>query len=469
MEKLRVSSYVISVKLDNEDDKYILLHGYTGAVDIIDNRMKEYFFSGKNLTEGLSTYSKEVVVRLKERGYLTTKSKEEEFVFVKKTAEVLHKRNKQLNKSFTLLVTYDCNFRCPYCFEREIIKESNNNHQRSISKPMVDNFFSKILEIESNEKLHHKYIDLFGGEPLLKENRSIIEYCVEKGKTLGYAFTATTNGYDLNYFEDYLEEGCIESVQITIDGSQVVHDTRRVHFDHTNSFDQIINNVKTALNKGIYVKVRVNIDENNINELVKLDKEFEILGLYSYPKFLAYAAFISGELNFIPNDIECENLKEKKSMTKVTQKDFLDIFKQNSLRIKHNTQLQANLHRAICEGKALKLSPVHCTAQGNSYVFDPFGNIYSCLEVVGNKEKAIGSYIKDVKWYAEKDKWFNRNVGNIVKCSKCKYALLCGGGCFTKTFSNSKNSLVESYCDSFSLVIQNVVNEAYAQYKKSTV
>ena len=34
MEKpLRMSSYTIPVKLENEDGKYMLIHGYTGAID----------------------------------------------------------------------------------------------------------------------------------------------------------------------------------------------------------------------------------------------------------------------------------------------------------------------------------------------------------------------------------------------------------------------------------------------------
>lgn len=36
MEKLRLSYYTIPVKLEIEDDKYLLTHGYTGAIDILD-------------------------------------------------------------------------------------------------------------------------------------------------------------------------------------------------------------------------------------------------------------------------------------------------------------------------------------------------------------------------------------------------------------------------------------------------
>lgn len=35
METLRASSYIIPVKLESEEGKYMLIHGYTGAMDIV--------------------------------------------------------------------------------------------------------------------------------------------------------------------------------------------------------------------------------------------------------------------------------------------------------------------------------------------------------------------------------------------------------------------------------------------------
>lgn len=35
IELYRKSSYIISVKLEHTDDKYMLIHGYTGAMDIV--------------------------------------------------------------------------------------------------------------------------------------------------------------------------------------------------------------------------------------------------------------------------------------------------------------------------------------------------------------------------------------------------------------------------------------------------
>ena len=36
MENIHLSYYTIPVKLEDEENKYLLVHGYTGAIDIVD-------------------------------------------------------------------------------------------------------------------------------------------------------------------------------------------------------------------------------------------------------------------------------------------------------------------------------------------------------------------------------------------------------------------------------------------------
>ena len=38
---LRTSSYMIPVKLEKEEGKYMLIHGYTGAIDIVTENLLE--------------------------------------------------------------------------------------------------------------------------------------------------------------------------------------------------------------------------------------------------------------------------------------------------------------------------------------------------------------------------------------------------------------------------------------------
>lgn len=118
METLRTSSYIIPVKLESEEGKYMLIHGYTGAVDIVTEDLLEEI---KNINS-VSNLSSDTLQILKERGYITTKSQSEEYTYVARIAKALHRKCEVLSTVFTWVVTYNCNFRCPYCFESRKIK-----------------------------------------------------------------------------------------------------------------------------------------------------------------------------------------------------------------------------------------------------------------------------------------------------------------------------------------------------------
>ena len=173
---LRLSDYTIPIALEAEPGKTLLVHGYTGAIDVVDSELWQTlkdFPNGNNL-------SSEEIELLGKRGYLTSKTTEEERAYVAKFAEKLHESRLKLQKNFGFVVTYDCNFRCPYCFENAISKHGTAWSKQSMTPELVDRAFEAMLEIEPRKELHKKSILLYGGEPLLRENHDIVKYIVEK-------------------------------------------------------------------------------------------------------------------------------------------------------------------------------------------------------------------------------------------------------------------------------------------------
>ena len=175
MGTLRTSSYMIPVKLESEKGKYMLIHGYTGAMDIVSESIVLYLKN--NEIKKISSLTLQV---LQKRGYITNKTKEEEIEYVERVAQALHKRDEILHKSFTWVVTYNCNFRCPYCFEKREYKDSS--HRIVLTKSQVDQLFNAMTEIEPRKQLQAPVITLYGGEPLLKENKEIVTYIVQEGR-----------------------------------------------------------------------------------------------------------------------------------------------------------------------------------------------------------------------------------------------------------------------------------------------
>lgn len=66
--------------------------------------------------------------------------------------------------------------------------------------------YDALMLIEPNRQLHNDVITLFGGEPLLRANKGLVGELINKGCEQGYKFTATTNGYDLDQYAEFLGE-----------------------------------------------------------------------------------------------------------------------------------------------------------------------------------------------------------------------------------------------------------------------
>ena len=436
----RTSSYMIDVRLE-DSSQFLLIHGYTGAMDIVNESLVSFLKKQKApFSKDRLPCSEETVALLEKRNYITNRSEDEEYKYVERLAIALHKQAKMSYANFTFVVSYGCNFRCPYCFE------TNKNRNIVFTSEMVDKAFQAIEEIQPEKRLRSNLITLYGGEPLLKENRQIVSYILARGKDLGVRFKAITNGYDLDSYEELLSLDMISNLQITVDGLRDRHNEKRIHQDGSPTFDRILKNIGIALNKGISVVVRVNTDRSNLNDVPLLDNMLKTM----YPKY-------ENNLQVHSAVLHDYNLGNKKSDF-FSQLEFMK--EQERFNYRYGCEdcgLLKNVYKAISEKKPLKFKSIYCGAQANSYVLDPLGKIFACWEVVGKKEFEIGDYSTSViQWNKDVlSRWRDHNVLTIDSCRHCKYALLCGGGCADKNFLNL------NYCTQLPVILKYVIKMAF--------
>jgi uncharacterized protein len=458
-ENLRKSSYTISVKLETEEDKYMLLHGYTGAMDIANEDVVGYLDNVNNQDSENTEVPESTFNALKARGYLTTKTEEEEVEYVRKFADLLHRKDKILHKNFLFLVAYDCNFRCPYCYEKNVLRNSRQWSKNAFTKEMVDKAYQTIASIGKDKRLYSQWITLYGGEPLLGENREIVEYIVKKGIDSGYSFMAITNGYDLDKFTHLLGPDKIHTLQITIDGTKEHHDKRRVHFQTGQSFDKIVTNIGLAIEKEVNVKIRVNTDADNFNDIELIEQIFDKSGYSKYSKLTIQSALVFNHQQNQENNIHF-----------MSQTEFDKRHK--SIDYKYQcgvANLAQTIYKTIKDRKLINFSSIYCSAQAGMYIFDPFGEIYSCWEDVGNRDMVIGNYVNDtIQWTNMLDVWHNQNVTTSDKCIVCKYAFFCKGGCIGRgTIQNGKFGA--GFCNSFPLTFEYAINLAYQKLYENKI
>ena len=128
-------------------------------------------------------------------------------------------------------------------------------------------------------------------------------------------------------------------------------------------------------------------------------------------------------------------------------------------------KIYQDLCRAIIQKKLLRMDSIGCASQSGSYMFDPKGDIYSCLEIVGQTQYVLGNYAQKegLLWYEQERKnWQGNNVATSPKCSKCKFAFLCRGGCIVRKMKLKKHNSLQ--CENFHAMFKDAANRAYQAY-----
>lgn len=471
---MKTSNYVIYIRVPETDD-YYLVHGYSGAIDKVSPSLVQYLLdrvdpshtwhikdieivreslSGLELTEP----SDEAVGMLRSRGYLTEMSSAEERLYVERLAGFLHRKKLESTPpGFMFVPSYECNLRCPYCFETDTRVQLGKLKvlQNVMTPEMVDAAY-KCMEIIDNQRFRDhperipqcRSITLYGGEPLALENLPVVEYICEKGAERGYHFSAITNGVDLHDFLHLLGPGKINFLQITLDGPKAIHNRKRIGPRHKGgTFDRIVKNIKLALETGVNISCRYHVDFNNVSCTKELADELKRERLHEHPNFKLYTypihMYHKGQESpqhpmMAIHDMHRELSKiseaavaERQARAAAeyieedpTQAELLLEVPDDGIRAKLQSYLKGKLMGLLNSG----IEP--CSATTGLYIFDPFWKIYTCWDSVGMLGHQTGTYSADGPVLNSlNDEWLNRSPATIEDCKNCKYALLHFGGC----------------------------------------
>lgn len=325
-----------------------------------------------------------------------------------------------------------------------------------MNREMVDAAFQVMDQLAEGAKIPIS-LTLYGGEPLLPHNREIVEHIVTLATAREYTIGAITNGTCLEVFLDLLDPKKISSIQVTLDGPPEAHDRRRFLQGGQGTFDQIACNLDTVLEMGLPVNLRINVDQGNIAALSPLDELIANRGWLNYPHFRAYSAPTD---DWLPAG-NCENFTAAQLMQYGRQalgdgpveRMFEQAFQD---RVK-------GLVTALQTRKPPVLGVFFCGANAGQYVFDPFGDLYSCWEDVGQGEwYTLGRYHPIFELKPEPpDKRWGRSLLDIPQCIQCRYVFLCRGGCKARAH-RAHGNYQSPDCADFPALFQIVARLAYA-------
>jgi len=317
---------------------------------------------------------------------------------------------------------------------------------------------------EDGHEGRNRSIGFFGGEPLLAANRSIIEYIIRKAQEIGTAsFWTVSNATELDAYEDLLSKEQIGNVQITLDGPAGEHDQRRIYPDGSGSFAKIERNITMALNKGVGISVRMNVDRNNVNQLPQLAEAIHANGWEQYPNFSAYTSPIRA----MNKNVTSATTLSTPALS-VAQVALAKEFPQVSIFARPDISIKQDARQIFHRGSQ-HMPTLHesfCSAHSGMYIFDAFADIYVCWDKTGDSSTRFGHIDENggVDLDAQQIQlWRGRTVASNPVCRKCRYALHCGGGCAVLAYRQSGKYHM-NHCDGFAASFKSRVAEAYAEH-----
>ena len=300
------------------------------------------------------------------------------------------------NIHLTIATTMNCNFACPYCFE------AGHQHGENMNDQVID-AINKYLAAKRNKPIS---ITWFGGEPLLNWHAidKISSFLVDN--EMQFNANIVTNGslLSLSYIKK-LDNYKIKSIQITLDGTKEIHNSKRFYKSRKGTYDTIIDNIHKVLDNSLCeVVLRVNLDKTNIENFKSLKNEI----------YNEYGLYIKNyRLRLWPNYIRNRTSFEGCSNC-LTPVEFYDFEAGES---------------NYCPKFPMLIGP--CPLRSlSSMCIGPDGNIYKCMEHIGNHKNCVGNILNaQFDLYKQADYALNALPFENEMCRDCKILPICGGGC----------------------------------------
>ncbi len=408
---MHYSKYNIFSKI-RDSENYFIINLLSGNADILsgdDVKKLEAINRGESISDSIFS------VELTEKGYLIDES-EERKLYLKRYLDFIDSRDKDEIQIF-FVTNYSCNFACTYCYQDQYI-----NPNIELNSEIIDAFFNYVNKEFAGRK---KYITIFGGEPLLGSSRQkdLIRQIIIRSVESDLDVSFVTNGYYLTEYSEIFKKGRIREVQVTLDGTESVHNYRRFLKGGEGTFSRIVKGIDSCLENGVDINLRMVVDKENIDNLPDL-AQFAIDKGWTKSPYFKTQIGRNYELHHCQSspDKLFDRVSLYESIFELTKKhpQILEFYKPAysvAKFLSENGELPDPLFDA-------------CPACKTEWAFDYTGNIYSCTATVGKSDESLGTYYPSVTRNSDIiDQWEMRDITSIPDCKDCPVQLACGGGC----------------------------------------
>jgi len=167
------------------------------------------------------------------------------------------------NKTACLLFTQGCNFRCPFCHNKNLLENSSNNE--IISEEEVFEYLEKRKNLLDG-------VCITGGEPLLQKN---IEIFIKKIKEKGFLVKLDTNGSFPGRLKWLIDNKLVDYIAMDIKNNFMNYES--ASGVQNNNIENIKKSIEIIENSGIEHEFRTTVVKEIHNEKM-LENICEFIG-----------------------------------------------------------------------------------------------------------------------------------------------------------------------------------------------
>ena len=396
------SRYTI-VEHDERSNEYLLYNTANGAFAALDAQAFAVFDAIDN-ADGADG---ELAAQLAKIGFVTDLTPDQELASYHARMQAAWDDHSTFGLS--LIPTYACNFKCPYCYEQG---------HNAIKGKMDGRIMDAVMAFIETHYAEHAFTSLevqwYGGDPSLaldavaQMSQRMIAWCDERG--ISYNAMMLTNANVIGEAEAQIIADCrITSIMLTIDGPEEIHNERRVAANGTNSYQRTIQAARHLRAHGITLQASMNVDRITWPLFAEMrDKLLAEEGIFVNPGRLCDYGHTYGQAPFAPPTFDL-----------LSHDEFCQ------LRL---DQFASEPHSAAELREMLRPIDHFCTGQsGDYFVIDCLGDVYHCDGWVGDKSYVRFNILDDPSTWKPSEITFDATQDE--KCAACEIMPICLGSC----------------------------------------
>jgi len=322
--------------------------------------------------------------------------------------------------SFILAPSYKCNMSCVYCYQQS----DKTLSKTQITMEKYEAFKKFFLDNKGDFETYD--LQLFGGEPLLIENKDIVLDMFKLAKEHHTKLSFTTNGLTLPEYMKTLivYRKFVGVVATTIDGLTDSHLERRFStIQDVNSQLKMKETIKILLDVGIEILVSINIDKKNIMELEGVIRELQAEGFFDYKNFKFDVGRVDDRLFETGYPEILDEVEIVKALNQID--DLPKNVKAAFIKSGYNLLKKVGLDYGQNENRGKHQYCWSVNSKDKVFYVDNDLDVFRCTYTVGRKDFKIGKVGEAI----DDHEWFNHGGYQYDACLKCEIGGYCSGGC----------------------------------------